>query len=229
MKNEPEWTAENQNRKKGDTTFKQCGWCEHASCGSVRYNCYLETRCSLMRSYGVGHEMNWDSECVVNKLGKKDMESVIRSKQYDIKNAEVSIKRIKDEVKTIKGLSLKEKPPIPDLRGQEFVIGEVLYVFHDNKWNRGICVSGYRSGDGCVSYVLDAYPDSKKGWGCGTGVPCVLKEWEFKYFQNNLEDFKVWLDLSDRKYNGDRLDLKAYYDAMTQAAYEAVVKSNKGE
>lgn len=211
---EPEWTAENMNRKKGDTTLVQCGWCEHASCGSVRYGCYLETSCSLLKSYGVGSEVKWDTKCVVKSLGKGDMRSSIRSKRYDIESALRSIKETKKEIEIIQKLKLPNKPPLPENRQEDFKLGEVVFIFHESKWNRGVVVNGYRSGDGCVSYVLDDYPESKKGWGCGSGVPCVLKEWEYKYFKKNLSDFRVWLDLSDRNYNGARLNMDDYYNAL---------------
>lgn len=211
---EPEWTAENMNRKSGDTTFVQCGWCEHASCGSCRYSCYLETSCSLMKRYGIGRNVKWDTKCVVKNMGKKDFESVIKSKQYYIKESEDSIKRIKNEIQQIKKLDLKTKPPLPDHRDGKYDKNEVLYVCYNKKWNRGVCVSGYRSGDGCVSYVLDDYPKSKEGWGCGVCVPGILKEWEYEYFKKYKQEFKDWLDLSNRKYNGEKLNVKEYFDAM---------------
>ena len=42
MENEPVWNNETINKKKGDTTFKQCGWCDHRGNGSYRYNCMIE-------------------------------------------------------------------------------------------------------------------------------------------------------------------------------------------
>lgn len=215
---EPEWTAENMNRKKGDTTFKQCGWCEHASCGSVRYGCYLSTSCSLLGSYGVGKDVKWNTECVVMKLGKQDLEDAIRSKQYDIKNSQQAIKYKEEEIANIKKVKLPNRPPLPDARQEEFKLNSIVYVFHENKWNRGVVVNGYRSGDGCVSYVLDDYPESKSGWGCGWSVPCVLKEWEYEYFKKNISDFREWLNLADRDYNGKKLDMKAYLSAMKTEA-----------
>lgn len=211
---EPEWTAENINRKKGDTTFKQCGWCKHASCGSVRYGCYLDTSCSLLSDYGVGKEVKWNTPCIVMKLGKQDLLNAISSKKCDIRSAERSIKYRQDEIAEIKKLKLPNRPPLPDSRVEEFKLGSVVYVFYEMRWNRGTVVPGYRSGDGCVSYVLDDYPESKKGWGCGSAVPCVLKEWEYKYFKKNLGDFREWLNFSDREYNGEKLSLDDYYTAL---------------
>lgn len=214
---EPEWTARNKNRKKGDTTFDICGWCEHASCGTCRYGCYLSTSCSLCRRYGHGHDVKWDTPCVVVKLGKTDFASIIASKEYEIKEAKDKIGRIKTQITDVKCLQQKafDSPALPDSRRHDYYhIDDVLYVFMDAKWNRGICVSGYRHHDGCVSYALDDYPKSKEGWGCGLQVPIVLKEWEYKYFKANMDRFLVWLDLSDKKYNGEKLDLHSYYQAL---------------
>ena len=211
---EPEWTAENINRKKGDTTFKQCGWCEHVSSGTCRYNCYLHTSCSLLKKYGVGCETYWDTPCIVVLLGKKDFASIIKSKQWEIESLQNSTKRLTKEIFTIAEISAPDKPPLPESRVDDFDEGETVWVFYEGKWNKGTVVPGYRSHDGCVSYVLDDYPDSAKGWGCGVAVPSILKDWEHKYFKEHLDDFRIWLNLSDREYNGEKLDLEKYYEAL---------------
>ena len=211
---EPEWTAENMNRKKGDTTFKLCGWCEHRGGGSYRYDVMIDGGCDLLKSYD--NDVKWDTPCRVIGLGKDDLASLMDNKDYEIRNAKAQIESVGKEKKVLGELSKKAKksPPLPDSRKQDFELKDVVYVFHDGKWNRGVVVMGYRHKDGCVSYVLDDYPDSRKGWGCGAAAPCVLKEWEFRYFQKNLPEFKEWLRLSDRDYNGEKLDMEAYYAGM---------------
>lgn len=209
---EPEWNAENMNRKRGDTTFEVCGWCKYQGTGSYRYNTMLSGNCNLLKSYQ--DDVIWNTKCKVKGLGKKDIESLIRNKEYEIRNSESSIKSRKAEIKVLKDLRVKDSPPLPDNRTQDFKCGEIVYVFHEEKWNRGTVVMGYRSGDGCVSYVLDDYPGSKTGWGCGTSVPCVLKEWEYKYFKKNLTEFKTWLNRSDRKYNGEHFPIDEYFKAL---------------
>lgn len=214
MDREPSWTAEMMNRKKGDTTFEFCGWCEHRGCGSYRYDTMLDGSCNLLRSYD--NKVQFDTPCHVVGLGKDDLESLIGYKNYETRNSESRIKDLKAEKKVLQDLQKKAKksPPLPDSRKQDFELNDVVYVFHENKWNRGVVVMGYRHKDGCVSYMLDNYPASNKGWGCGTAVPCILKEWEYKYFQANLDEFKEWLRLSDRSYNGDQLDMVAYHTAL---------------
>lgn len=216
MNREPVWTAEMMNRKEGDTTFSLCGWCKHRGTGTYRYGTMLSGSCSLLRSY---HEtVEFDTPCKIKVLGKSDLDSIIRSKEYEITSNEGSIKRRKEEIAVLNVLKKKavKKPPLPDSRGQDFELKDVVYVFREKRWNRGVVVNGYRHKDGCVSYVLDNYPDSQQGWGCGTAVPCVLKEWEYKYFKSHLKDFEEWLRLSDRTYNGKKLNLDEYYDAMTK-------------
>ena len=75
----------------------------------------------------------------------------------------------------------------------------------ETKYYFGTVVNGYRSGDGCVSYVLDELKDSTGGWGSGFAVPTVLQDSEYKYFRKNKEDFKEWLNNCDKNYNGKKI------------------------
>lgn len=213
----PIWTEENINRKSGSTTFKQCGWCEHASCGSCRYSCYIETSCSLLKDYGIGKEVYWDTPCIIKMLGKNDLISVIKSKEHSIKSKLDAISELYEEISNIISLDefQKNKPPLPQNRIEDYNVGETIFVFCKDKWRRGIVANGYRSHDGCVSYILEDYPETvEKPWGCGVSVPCILKEWEFIYFKTHPSEFKTWLALSDEKYNGDKLPLNDYYKKL---------------
>jgi hypothetical protein len=164
-------------------------------------------------------ELYWDTPCLIMKLGKRDLADFIVSKEREIKDHQEGIKRTESTIVTLKELQgrVDNSPPLPNNRSYEedFKNGEVVWMYHQKKWNRGIVVSGYRSGDGCVSYVLDDYPDSKGGWGCGVGVPGVLKDWEFQYFKQHSEKFKLWLRFCDRSYNGKFMNMKAVYLALT--------------
>lgn len=213
---EPTWTAENMNRKEGDTTFKQCGWCEYHGGGTCRYDCHLDTSCSLMKPYGLDRDVHWNTRCIIKKLGKIDLRDIIQSKRYKIQEARKEITWAKEQIKTLQNIPEYSihKPPLPDNRIGDFNESEIVWIFHQDRWSRGTVVSGYRSHDGCVSYVLDDYPKNRKGWGCGCAVPCVLKNWEYRYFRKHLKEFQVWLDLSDREYNGKRLPLDKYMQAM---------------
>lgn len=218
---EPIWNAENMNRKKGTTTFKTCGWCKFASCGRARYDCMLETHCDLMSEYGENRDVKWDTQCRILKMGLLDIKDIVASKRQDIKDNLEQNKNLEEEIRVLlkdKRIPRKKKPALPDTRNADyFKLNNIVRVFHNQKWNRGVVVSGYRSGDGCVSYVLDDYPESAKGWGCGMSVPCVMLEWEYKYFKNNLEEYKDYLKLCDRVYNGERLNLDEYYKAMEES------------
>ena len=206
---DPEWNSRNINRKEGDTTFKQCGWCEHTGGGSARYGCMLSSSCNLLHSYGLGHRVFWDTPCLVLFLGKEDMKNIMMSKKRDIEDKKSQIKYIKEEIKTINDLVLPKKPPLPGNRIKDFNEGETIWAYNDkNKWVKGTVVPGYRSHDGCVSFILDGVPESMPKpegggpWGFGVGVPKILKDWEYKYFKNYPDDFKIWLHLCDSDYNG---------------------------
>lgn len=209
--NEPTWTAENINKKSGSTTFKTCGWCEYTTCGSVRYNCKIESTCDLLV---YNDKVTWNTPCKVKNLGKTDLDNLISQKRYNISNLKEQSKRAEKEIAVIEKLrkSSEDTPPLPHNRIEDFKIGETVYVFlpigervPKTKWYRGVVVNGYRSGDGCVSYVLDELPKSQGGWGCGVNVPSILKEKEYEFFKKNPEKFKIWVNSCDISYNGEKI------------------------
>jgi len=215
---QPDWTAENINREKGATTFKQCGWCEHQGCGSFRYNCMISGTCDLLKSYD--NEMEFDTPCRIVILGQKDIDDVIKSKERGIKEYENGIERLKKQIVVLKtdiNIPRRNIPALPSSRNAaHFKLNEKVWVFYQDKWNSGIVAKGYRTYDGCVSYVLDNYPTSKEGpWGCGNCIPGVLLDSEFEYFKNNLGDFRIWLKQCNTKsYNGEKIDLELYYNTL---------------
>lgn len=215
---EPVWNAENMNRKEGDTTLKTCGWCKFTGGGSARYECMLRSYCALMKDYGEERDVKWDTKCKILTLGLIDIQNIISSKKYTIKENQESIKRIQEEINILlndKRIPRKKKPALPNSRDAEYFKNKsIVWVFHENKWNKGTVIPGYRTYDGCVSYILDNYPDSSKGWGCGVGVPCILLDWEYKYFKKHLNEYKEYLKMIDRTYNGDRLPVYDFYKAM---------------
>lgn len=220
---EPEWNAENINRKSDSTTLKQCGWCKYCGGGSCRYNCSITTSCTLLHDYGLGSNTYWDTPCLLQFLSKEDMNQIIQRKQWNIKNHLKSIEQLKHEIKTIEEMEFPVKPPLPDNRFHDYQEGEVVWVFNDErkKWIRGIVVPGYRSHDGCVSYILDDIPESQLNQqgprGCGVSVPGILTDEEYQYFIKHLEDFKIWLHLSDKEYNGEREPIQDMYKALKEA------------
>lgn len=220
---EPEWNAGNINKKPGDTTFKQCGWCEHTGGGSCRYDCHISTSCNLLKEYGLGNHTYWDTPCLIKMLSKKDIESAIGYKDYKIKEYKEMIERTKEEKNVLQNLKPTKKPPLPSNRGDVFDEGKTLWVYSqkENKWRKGIIVPGYRSHDGCVSYILEGVPESKPKpdgdgpWGGGCSIPGIILDWEYQYFKKNLDDFKTWLHLCDTEYNGERYDVMKMFFALT--------------
>jgi hypothetical protein len=208
---EPEWTVENRNREEGDTTFEICGWCEHRGCGSFRYHCMLSGHCSLIKSYG--DNVVWNTPCVVKILGKLDINDLIDGHNSEIEGAKSRIKRETEIIKILKKIQKDavESPPLPGSRDYDYYnIGDRIYVNHENKWEPGTVVNGYRHQDGCVSFGLDNVPGSN-GWGCGTAVGGVLKEWEYDYFASNPERYKIWKEKveSERKEKLPNIPVKA--------------------
>lgn len=217
---QPDWTAENRNREKGDTTFSICGWCKFAGSGSYRYNCMLEGSCNLLKDYD--DRVRHDTPCKIAKLGKLDLNDIIGHKKYKIEEAKRSIETKKGEIGILQSLAEKAEniPPLPNAR-PDFKLKEIIWVFIEKcetvpqtNWYRGTVVSGYRSGDGCVSFILDDLPESKVGWGCGVSTPCTLKDWEYQYFRKNKKRFEIWLGECDRNYNGKRMDIAQMFKKL---------------
>lgn len=217
---EPEWTAENLNRRRGDTNFKICGWCEYNNLGLTLHDCTLETSCCLLREYSdFNKNLSFDNPCIIYKLGREDIISCAAYKVYQIRNCESTLKKHKEELKILGKLNNPDIPVLAENRNADhFNIKGIVWVFHGDKWNKGTVVKGYRHHDGCVSYVLDDYPESgqKGGWGCGVNVPCILLDKEFKFFKKNLDLFQIWLRLSDKSYNGKKLELDKYFVALKE-------------
>jgi hypothetical protein len=86
-----------------------------------------------------------------------------------------------------------------------------LKKYKDGAWLKAKVVSGYRSGDGCVSFIVDSIPESnsdKGPWGCGNAVPVIILEWEYKFFILNPDVWKEWREFCElRKYNGYEMKL----------------------
>ncbi len=219
--NEPEWNSLNCNKKRGDTTFEICGWCEHRGCGSCRYDCLLSGDCSLMKDYGDERNVKWDTPCKIMQLGPVDLDSIIKSKKWQIDSYRQQIKSVRKEIAVIEELirEVGYKPPLPSSRPCDYYnVGDGVWVFHEGKWNPGTVVLGYRHHDGCVSYILDDYPASKpseKGpWGCGYAIPGILKDEELQYFKLHPEDFATYCNLSDRAYNGEKAPMAEMQAAL---------------
>jgi hypothetical protein len=216
MNDEPEWNAENMNKRRGDTTFKWCGWCKHIGCGSFRYDCAISASCDLLSLYN--KERKWNDSCDVVLYGKTDLRSVIDSKNYEIKQSVENIKVTKKEISVLKSLlnkSLNTPPLVNHRSANHFNIDDIVYVFvgkdFDNKnvstgWHRGKVVNGYRHHDGCVRYVLDNVEESKGGWGSGTGRPEVLLKSEFDFFKKHKDMFRKWLLMAEKK--SDKLNIE---------------------
>lgn len=210
---EPEWNAQNINRKIGSTNFRICGWCKYTGGGTSRYGCMLSSSCTLLKSYG-NNEVKWDTTCIFKALGQLDLVDIIHSKRRQIDSLSNQIKDAVTEIETIAAHlpDHANSPPLPKNRSHDFIEGETIYVVIDGKWERGTVVPGYRSHDGMVSYCLDNIPGSS-GWGCGTGIPNILRAWEWEYFIDHAHEYIQWKRLCESdKYNGKKIVLPPIVD-----------------
>jgi hypothetical protein len=231
MSREPEWNAENMNKKKGDTTLKTCGWCQYQGCGSYRHSCMLSGDCELMKSYGNEREVEFDTVCKIIQLSPDDVSAIIKSKEYDIKESENSIKESKKEIEALRKIkkTLKYKPMLADSRPYNYYnVNDVVYTYcyDGNVWKKAKVVEGYRHHDGCVSFIYEGTivePGHAPGAGCGR--PELLKEKEFQYFSEQMSgkkldewlskiDLRTWLKSQDRIYNGKKLEIDSIVKAF---------------
>jgi hypothetical protein len=232
---EPEWKAENINRKSGSTNFQTCGWCEHTSGGTCRYSCTIHGSCSYLDKMNyydfvknTGTEVFWDTKCKLLQLSKDDMKDWTTAWHYKIEEERRSLRYREKEREDLIKLTetMKQRPPLAEFRESDFFKdGDKVRVYFNqaflvkscpdmkNKvgyWFKATVVPGYRSGDGCVSYIIDLIEKSKTNgpWGSGNAVPQVIHEWEYEYFLKNPDFWQWWKKQAEAKsYNGDRLSL----------------------
>ena len=183
----------------GSTTMKQCGWCTHGS-GSHRYNYMISGSCRLLPDYHPLRHVFWDTKCVLENFSKSDFQAAIDSHKYSIEEAQGGIEH---DRKCIKNLASMKKsapycPPDPhDREADHFRDGAKVAVWFNDKgkWFFGKAVSGYRSGDGCVSYILDGLPPLPNGGAPGSGIcrPEVLLLSEYKFFEEYPAAYASWV------------------------------------
>jgi hypothetical protein len=203
---EPDWITE-KNRKEGDTTLEQCGWCEHRGGGSYRYDCMISGSCDLLKSYR--NDVKWNTPCIIKKMGKGDIDNLIEHKEYEIDSSKISITSYQKNIKSLRKISKKadDKPVSPDKRKHDhFNIGDNVMVLNEEKkeWELGTVVNGYRHHDGCVSFDLQ----EKNNLGCGYAVPSVMLLTEYEWFARHLNRFADWvIEACEKDYNGNKFKM----------------------
>lgn len=217
----PVWTLENINRRQGDTTFEQCGWCAHADCGSVRYDCHIETKCALLGRWS--EKVYWNTPCKIKGLGKSDLASLVEGRRREAAEARWSADQADERAATLLGLAATadDSPVLPHNRGaKHFNLGDTVLHYRDdlNTWRRGTVVDGYRHHDGCVSFCSDRETrEPGEARHCGYAVPTIMRLDEARYFAAHPAKLRDWLDRSDRSYNGTKFDMDALYDSFPDA------------
>lgn len=206
---EPEWTADNMNRDSDAWTFKQCGWCKYGG-GVHRYNCMIEGSCDILdhtvddyKDYKDKTKVYWNTPCKITDMSRAEAKYWVRHYDYIIKNKHSEIKRLKNAQTDLADLApeLHYLPEIPSERENDPPKGERVRVFlskldqpkqYPKGWYKATVVDGYRTGDGCISYVIDSIPESKKGWGCGSARPEVITESDYQFFKEHPDLFMEW-------------------------------------
>ena len=205
----PEPPDSEKHRKRGETTLKQCGWCEFAG-GTHRYDYCIEGNCSLQRDYS--DEIHWDDKCLFLDASQNEIKSCIDYHFYKIKEAEKSIERHNKYIYKLKELhgSAKYTPQLPENREyNHFNEGDRIALYFESKWLFGEVVAGYRHHDGCVSYKLDNFGPQQNGfWGCGVAIPHVMLESEYVWFKSHPKEYELWCKKAyNKKCNGKILEV----------------------
>ena len=129
---------------------------------------------------------------------KTDIKNLVKRHKDDIKIIEAQKKIHQNYIGILEKLKFgkNDRPPLPVDRNEDhFKIGEriMVYFWKESKWFSGEVKNGYRSNDGCVSFRLDGLgPQKKDFWGCGTAIPTVMLEVEYKWFKKHLEEYENW-------------------------------------
>ena len=170
-------------KEHGSTTLEQCGWCIHAS-GTHRHSYCISGSCRLNKSYS--KDVKWSDKCHLKGMSKNDISALVNNHQYQIKNAESTIKREKEYIEVLKELAAgsSDRPCLPDDRKHDhFNIDDKIVLAKDGAWVFGEVEWGYRHQDGCVSYRLyNEGPQKQDFWGVGCAVPIILLKSEYDFF-----------------------------------------------
>jgi hypothetical protein len=101
-------------------------------------------------------------------------------------------------------------PLLPDNRAHDhFEVGDPI-MFYDSSGDQWRSTAVIQVNRGTIAF---AYRQDRN-YGGGIGTPTVLRNDEFDYFHAHPDEFKEWLTLTDRPYNGERLPIDAMYQAL---------------
>lgn len=189
------------------TDFTVCGQCSH----SAPIMCGL--RCDVLPDITPKNgELTSESPCLIKRLGRNDLERAVgiitKETQHHLKMIATCQAR-----RALIGQFMQHAtdiPILPDNRSRDhFEVGGAI-VFYDIKAKMWRDTEVIQINRGTVAFAYR--PD--RDYGGGIGTPTVLRKGEFDYFRTHLTAFKEWLHLSDRSYNGERLQIDEMYDAL---------------
>lgn len=179
-----------RNNQPNSTTFESCGWCKYAF-GSHRWHYCIIGSCQLQKQYD--NTIKWDTECIFNNASKSQITSFINDKIRRIKSCTDEISRHEEHINILELIEVKSKycPVLPEVREcDHFHLKDEIRVYIDGEWYSGNVISGYRSGDGCVSY--EYFDENMKSGGCGMSIPHILLRSEYEFFQKNKGAYDNW-------------------------------------
>lgn len=208
------------NRERGETTFNKCGWCEHAGCGTFRYDYMISGPCSLFSYADMenNRERGILTECSLKEMSEKEISKIVKAYKINIKKLEEEIKEKKETISELEktAKTTEKKPYIAQLRphdlfneGDEIVayIGGIERTTINKPFITSKVIQSYRHHDGCVSLIADEKwhnGEYHKGKGGGWGIrrPGILLRKEFEYLIQNPGFLDFWLEqIEDR--NGE--------------------------
>ena len=228
------------NRKSGATTFNVCGWCNHCSGGTCRYNYHITTFCPLIpRQLGNGE--TWDNNpkfrfntpCALANGTQELLDTCVEYLKACKATLVSKMQRAAAYVGYLAEVMKKaeEKPYFADCRPYDwFNIGDsvkfLVSTFDNilpgkaNTFISGKVINGYRHHDGCVSVCADEpFHTGEYCDGCGSGFgasrPEILLDWEFTYLKEHPDYLKVWLRCA--KVEARKFDSKRFTKALMKA------------
>jgi len=213
------WVKENEPtdadsiiRKRGATTFNVCGWCEHTSGGSCRYNYMISGSCEFENYLRAGQSAKkFYTPCFLPHVQPAYLEKLIKSMNHRSCEAKSDYEAILMKIEILERAlgEAEEKPALPDRRPSDwFDIGDPL-VCYVGAWkgNKKLTeadiavatvIEGYRHHDGCVSVCYDEkihdgeYLEGRGG-GYGMSRPEIMHQWEFEYLCEHPDFARLWL------------------------------------
>lgn len=214
--------VESKNREGGSTTFNICGWCEHASGGSCRYQYYITTRFGQL---GSDTETAFNTPCLLHELSADYFDLMVNALEEEIQGVLNKREKVREGIKLLQRLKkgASSKPYLISLRPYDhFNVGDPVVVYiggwkgesivKEGVWVPAVTVFGYRHHKKMVSYQtqfpIHTHLSNFEGRGGAARLsrPEVLLASEFAYlrdaYSDDFEFVASWLANVDSDLKG---------------------------